>query len=68
MGKYHFKNNNCQKWAQKLLDHLEISVPRDMPDAQTVYEHAKPSIFAALSGIVGIGVSLLLGVVLRVHS
>ncbi|XP_075746240.1 uncharacterized protein LOC142803866 [Rhipicephalus microplus] len=68
MGKYHFKNNNCQKWAQKLLDHLEISVPRDMPDAQTVYERAKPSVFAALSGIVGIGVSLLLGVVLRVHS
>ncbi|KAL3204860.1 hypothetical protein MRX96_041141 [Rhipicephalus microplus] len=47
MGKYHFKNNNCQKLCTSTLN------PPSSPHS---------------GGIVGIGVSLLLGVVFRVHS
>ncbi|KAL1477639.1 hypothetical protein MTO96_017103 [Rhipicephalus appendiculatus] len=52
LGPYNLTTNNCQTWAQMLLGLLEIRVPQDVPDAQTVYEKAKPSIFAALSSIV----------------
>ncbi|KAH7985687.1 hypothetical protein HPB52_025468 [Rhipicephalus sanguineus] len=62
-GKYHVTNNNCQKWAKELLCRLGVQVPQDMPDAQTVYEDAKPSAVAVIAATVllvvfGIGYSI----------
>ncbi|KAH7957504.1 hypothetical protein HPB52_019448 [Rhipicephalus sanguineus] len=62
-GKYHVTNNNCQKWAKELLRRLGVKEPQDIPDAQTVYENAKPSVIAVILGAVlvvffGIGYSI----------
>ncbi|KAL1477640.1 hypothetical protein MTO96_017104 [Rhipicephalus appendiculatus] len=62
-GKYHVTDNNCQKWAQELLRRLGVPVPEDLPDAQTVYEDAKPSAITLICGSLliacfGIGCSI----------